>query len=983
MHDAQERQHLYARDPIDPSGSDSLAVIARMVQPGSTVLDIGCSTGELGRYLTEQRECIVDGLDHNAAALALAKQYYRTAVLADLNNDPLEALIGQETYDYIVCADIIEHLLNPDALIDQMKGHLTPRGQILFSVPNITYIGVILELMFGQFSYRDDGILDRTHLHFFSRGSLTQLLENHDLSVVASADIVLELAYSEFSQYLVSNLSHEELNPLLERADTLTYQFVFATTPITENQPWAGETFPKQQHHTPRLELGLVWKTTDDRAFTNTNRMVRSISFTDEQQTVHFPVDEASSTTELALDTYNQPGHLGIHEISLWQDELLLWQQTFTDDRWLSSPDPTVIDGRHAGALTASLARLITDHTERLELPVPPPLLAAASTLSITLTWRTLREHLNGLQSQLLTVSRQNHSLWNQLADSKDDESLDANSQLRRQLRQAHSRKRYEHLRHHLNERRLEAMLVDLAQNRQQAIEQVTALQATYDDAVNSLGTQLQQLEQALQSRDRHLASIYASTSWRLGEPLRAFGARIPSPLRRILTSFLRGSDAPSPASTSADTPQTPAPSSHTPPAPLYLAPQPSVDPRVVDIYAPALRARPSENVSSHLQDPTNNFDFPITLVIDSIWPQPDHDAGSLFIINQLEALQRLGHQVVFSPTAEPERPSSYRRALEEHDILCPVGVEFPSLEALLTNNEGLFDVIVLSRVNCGGRFYEQVRQHNSRAKIIFCPIDLHGVRELREGRLHLDQGALNKARTTLERELYLTRNTDATVVVSEAEHAYLAHRVPGANVFHSPVLTHLDKEVPSYSQRRHTIGIIGNFRHLPNIDAVEILLNELWPLLSARDPNLCLEIVGDSLPHQIQDSLEPRVTYLGHLPTLDSWLASIKATVAPLRFGAGAKGKIVTSLSAGVPCVTTQIGAEGMKLVADKEIAIAETNEHFVELLLTIVHEPATWDRYSTAGLTRMKDDYSPGIVLAAWHDMLRSIGAPVSLEG
>jgi hypothetical protein len=71
------------------------------------------------------------------------------------------------------------------------------------------------------------------------------------------------------------------------------------------------------------------------------------------------------------------------------------------------------------------------------------------------------------------------------------------------------------------------------------------------------------------------------------------------------------------------------------------------------------------------------------------------------------------------------------------------------------------------------------------------------------------------------------------------------------------------------------------------------------------------------------------------------------------------------------------------MKLVADKEIAIAETNEHFVELLLTIVHEPATWDRFSTAGLTRMKDDYSPGIVLAAWHDMLRSIGAPVSLEG
>jgi glycosyltransferase involved in cell wall biosynthesis/SAM-dependent methyltransferase len=929
-----------------------------MVQPGSTVLDIGCSTGALGRYLSEQRECIVDGLDRNAAALTLAKPYYRTAMLADLNNTTLEALIGQETYDYIVCADVIEHLLDPDALIDQMKGHLTPRGQILFSVPNVTYIGVILELMFGQFNYRDDGILDRTHLHFFTRSSLTQLLEHHGLRVVASADIVLELAYSEFSQYLASNLSHEELTPLLERPDTLTYQFVFATTPITESQPWTGEPLSKQPHHTPHLEVGLAWKTTDQPTFSNTNRMVRSISFTDEPQTVHFPVDEASSTTELALDTYNQPGHLTIHEISLWQDEVMLWQQTFTNDRWLSSPDPSVIEGRRANALNTSLASLITDHSERLQLPVPPTLLAAASTLSITLIWRTLREHLEGLESQLLTVSRQNHSLWNQLADSAEDESLDTSSQLRRQLRQAHSRRRYEHVRHHLSERRLEAMLT-------------------------SLGTQLQQLEHALQSRDRELASIYASTSWRLSEPLRAIGARIPLPLRRILASFLRRSDTPRPAPISADTPQGPVAGSQISPAPVYLAPQPSLDPRVVDIYGPALRARPTTNVSSRLKDPTNIFEFPITLVIDSIYPEPDHDAGSLCIVNQLEALRQLGHQVVFSPTEEPERQSPYRRALEEHDILCPVGVEFPSLEALLTNNEGVFDVIVLSRVNCGGRFYEQVRQHNPRAKIIFFPHDLHGLRELREGKLHKDQGALNKARATLERELYLTRNADATVVVSEAEHAYLTQRVPGAKVFHSPVLTHLEKEVPSYSQRRHTIGIIGNFRHPPNIDAVEILLNELWPLLSARDPNLCLEIVGDWLPHQIQDSLEPRVTYLGHLPTLDSWLGSIKATVAPLRFGAGAKGKIVTSLSAGVPCVTTPIGAEGMRLVADKEIAIAETNEHFVELVLTIVHDPTTWDRFSTAGLARMREDYSPGIVLAAWHDMLRSIGAPVSLEG
>ena len=343
--------------------------------------------------------------------------------------------------------------------------------------------------------------------------------------------------------------------------------------------------------------------------------------------------------------------------------------------------------------------------------------------------------------------------------------------------------------------------------------------------------------------------------------------------------------------------------------------------------------------------------------MIDAIWPEPDRDAGSLLIMSQLDAIKRLGYQVIFSPTVDADGFTTYREALTQAEILCPTGELVENLEVFIANYGEILDLVILSRVNCGGYYYEKIREHAPRAKVVFSPVDLHGVREIRAGEVNADIKTVNKARALLERELYLTRNSEATMVVSDIEGHFLQRRVPGANIYTAPVLTHQDRAVPGFSERGHVIGFIGNFGHLPNIDAVEVLVREIWPTLSTYEPGLRLQIVGQSLPKTILAILPPGVEYLGHVENIELWLASIKATVAPLRFGAGAKGKIVTSLSAGVPCIATEIGVEGMGLVPNRDIVIAANVDDFVTGLLAIVNDQVNWERLSYSAVEKMRD--------------------------
>lgn len=191
--------HIYSR-MLDPNAEDSLAKIVGMVPPGSMVLDLGAGPGVLANYLREQLGCTVDCVEYNDEAALLALPYCRTLQIADLEHHSLSGLFPGRRYDCIVCADVLEHLRAPEQVLTQLIDLLKPDGRVLISIPNAAYAGLILDLADGHFDYRDEGLLDRTHLRFFTRRSIIDLLEALGYAVERIEPVRMPFEHSEFAK---------------------------------------------------------------------------------------------------------------------------------------------------------------------------------------------------------------------------------------------------------------------------------------------------------------------------------------------------------------------------------------------------------------------------------------------------------------------------------------------------------------------------------------------------------------------------------------------------------------------------------------------------------------------------------------------------------------------------------------------------------------------------------------------------------------
>jgi methionine biosynthesis protein MetW len=152
----------------------SIATIAEEIAPGERVLDVGCSDGCLARYLPENE---VWGLDVNPRAVERARQFCKNAEVFDLNLLDSQPLPFESEFDVIVCADVLEHLLWPEKVLRHLAGTLRNGGRAVISLPNIALWRVRLKLLFGLFDYTEYGVLDSTHLHFYTFKTAKELVE--------------------------------------------------------------------------------------------------------------------------------------------------------------------------------------------------------------------------------------------------------------------------------------------------------------------------------------------------------------------------------------------------------------------------------------------------------------------------------------------------------------------------------------------------------------------------------------------------------------------------------------------------------------------------------------------------------------------------------------------------------------------------------------------------------------------------------------
>jgi glycosyltransferase involved in cell wall biosynthesis len=236
---------------------------------------------------------------------------------------------------------------------------------------------------------------------------------------------------------------------------------------------------------------------------------------------------------------------------------------------------------------------------------------------------------------------------------------------------------------------------------------------------------------------------------------------------------------------------------------------------------------------------------------------------------------------------------------------------------------------------------------------VVYDTVDLHWVREARRAacRTDGDSGALPaKAAALREIELALIRAADSTLVVTDPERAQVEADVPDADVTVIPTVHPTWTEVPPANERSGVL-FIGGYEHPPNIDAAIRLIRRVMPLVWQKHPDIPVTLVGATRGHEVQELGSELVTVAGWVPDLKPLLASSRVLVAPLSWGAGLKGKITQSMAAGLPVVTTPIGAEGLEGPEGQHLLVAEDDEGIAALVTAVLEDDELWSRLSRGG--------------------------------
>jgi GT2 family glycosyltransferase len=357
-----------------------------------------------------------------------------------------------------------------------------------------------------------------------------------------------------------------------------------------------------------------------------------------------------------------------------------------------------------------------------------------------------------------------------------------------------------------------------------------------------------------------------------------------------------------------------------------------------------------------------------VVLVIDSYVPLHDREAGSKRLAALVHIMRDLGYHVVFLPhnyaAIQP-----YARELEACGIEVLYHVDGGrSKEQAIDEILPLVDVAWICRPELFDAYYDTLRR-NTAIRFIYDTIDLHFVRERREAELGL--AAADTWQTTRERELNAARRAATVITVTDEERAVLVQAGIQNVVVVPTVHERYATDAPPFSARAGVL-FIGNYNHTPNVDAARWLCREIMPLVWQANPTISLTLLGSNPTPEVEALASERVAVPGYVPDVSPYFQSHRVFAAPLRYGAGLKGKIGESLAYGLPVVTTAVGAEGFAFVDERDCLLAETPEAFARALLRIYDDEALWNRLAGAADTVLAP-CSPKCVAETIHAVMR----------
>jgi len=375
------------------------------------------------------------------------------------------------------------------------------------------------------------------------------------------------------------------------------------------------------------------------------------------------------------------------------------------------------------------------------------------------------------------------------------------------------------------------------------------------------------------------------------------------------------------------------------------------------EVWSDELAKRPANGDVTFLHRPRSPSGKNI-LVIDHHLPMSDRDSGSLRMFQILKILHRLGHRVTFLPDNLADMPP-YTGELQKRGIQVVHHPYVKRVRDYLISHGPMFDVVVLSRCDFARKHIADVRLHAPQSRIIFDTVDLHYLREQREAQLTQDPDVRRKAQERQLQEDYLIKEADETWVVSPIEQQMLQENWPHKSIQLVSNIVDVTGPVTPFAIRRDWL-FIGGFQHRPNIDAVLFFVEEIYPLVCDRLPDTKFYIIGDKAPPEIVALANDRIIVAGLQRNVRSFFDSVRLSVAPLRFGAGIKGKINQSMAFGVPVVATSIAVEGMNLTDHEHVLVADEPQDFAGALIELYESEELWKRISENGINKTQELYS-----------------------
>lgn len=231
---------------LPEDGNHALNKILNFIESGSSVFEIGCASGVQSRLLKETLSCLITGLEIDEHAATNAKPYCDNLIVGNIEHIDLSEHLKNKQFDVILFSDVLEHLNNPLSSLKKVKPYLNDNGHLIASIPNIAHAAICWELAHGRFDYQKFGLLDDTHIRFFTRKNIAKLFEEAGYQIM-EWDRVIKLP--DETEFNISNTTPTEQSFFewvnKSNIEANTYQYIVKASPALTGQ---GTTYQEMEN---------------------------------------------------------------------------------------------------------------------------------------------------------------------------------------------------------------------------------------------------------------------------------------------------------------------------------------------------------------------------------------------------------------------------------------------------------------------------------------------------------------------------------------------------------------------------------------------------------------------------------------------------------------------------------------------------------------------------------------------------------------